>query len=106
MKVITMPDNLLAELIKMRQNPEHFSVISMGNCGFCGGGTKRAYQLSSEQSKTVAGSWCPTHGWLHFDSVGYPPTEHLSDSEREDRRLARLRKRGPRATSDREENHV
>jgi hypothetical protein len=96
MEIITMPDSLFAELSKMRRNPEHFTVISLSNCRFCGGGTNRAYQLSGSKSESVAGSWCVEHGWLHFDSVGYPPTERLSDSEIEDRRLEQQRKRGPR----------
>lgn len=93
MEVISMPSELRAELGKMRRNPEQFSVSGMATCRFCGGKTKRAHQLSGEKSEFVAGAWCPVHGWLHFDSVTYPPSERLSAAEIEDRRLAEQRQK-------------
>lgn len=93
---IPIPDGPQAELVKMRRNPEHFHVSGMASCQFCGGKLKAAYQVRNQQSEFVVGSWCSTHGWLHFDSVGYPPTERLKPSEIEDARLTQQRKRGPR----------
>jgi len=54
-------------------------------------GKSKAYSLTHADSAT-AGTWCVVHGWLFFDSVTLPPTEHLSDSELEDRRLEQRRK--------------
>lgn len=93
MEEISMPDSLFAELTKMRRNPQRFTVLSMGSCRFCGGKAKPAYQLSAEQSESTIGAWCPVHGWLHFDSAAYPPTERLNQTEIEDNRLTEQRRR-------------
>ena len=92
METSAIPDALQAELIKMRRNPQQFHVKGRSSCRFCGGKNQRAYQLLNQQSEFVAGSWCAEHGWLHFDSVAYPPTERLTASEIEDRKLSDRRK--------------
>ena len=84
--------DLGAELIKMRRNPEQFEVSGMVHCRFCGGKGKGAFQLIRAKSDKAAGTWCKTHGWLSFDSVAFPPTERLTASEIEDRRLEQRRK--------------
>jgi hypothetical protein len=84
-----IPDALQRELTTMRRNPDGFKVTRMVKCGLgCGKG--QAYSLTHADSET-AGSWCPRHGWLFFDSVALPPTERLTPSEIEDRRLAQQR---------------
>ena len=93
MEAVAIPHDLIAELAKMRRNPEQFTVSGMGSCQFCGGKQKPAYQLSSAKSESTAGAWCPTHGWLYFDSVAYPPTERLTPAEIEDNRLAEQRRK-------------
>lgn len=89
---ITMSAGLTAELTKMRRNVKDYHVFGMGTCSFCGGKQKPAYQVKSGQSEFVVGSWCPEHGWLHFDSAAYPPTERLTASEVEDRKTDERRK--------------
>jgi hypothetical protein len=89
-----IPDALQRELTIMRRNPDGYSVAGMVSCKMgCGKG--KAYSLTHTDSES-AGSWCSVHGWLFFDSVALPPTERLSDSEIEDRRLEQSRKRGLR----------
>lgn len=93
MEVVSMPSELRAELDRMRRNPEQFHVSAAITCSLCGGKEKRALQLLGEKSEFVAGAWCPTHGWLYFDSVIYPPTERLTATEVEDNRLAEQRQK-------------
>lgn len=74
----------------MRRSPDGYSVVKMVKCSLgCGKG--KAYSLTHADSEH-AGTWCPTHGWLTFDSVALPPTERLLPWEIEDRRLAQRRK--------------
>src|SRR5262245_48479541 len=73
------------EIQRTRRKPEAFSLAHMVKCRF-GCGARAAYALSHPQS-AEAGTWCPTHGWLFFDSVGLPPTERLTATEIEDRAL-------------------
>lgn len=89
-----IPDALQRELTTMRRGFERYSVTKMISCKL-GCGKSKAYSLTHADSEN-AGSWCATHGWLFFDSVSLPPTERLSDGEREERRLEQQRKRGPR----------
>lgn len=92
--VKSIPDALQREIRKMRRLPKAFSVNRMVRCAMgCGKG--KAYSLTHPDSEN-AGTWCETHGWLFFDSASLPPTERLSASEIEDRRLEQQRKRGPR----------
>lgn len=65
-----MSEALNAELTRMRRNPAEFTVFSGANCKLCY--KKTAFDLSHPKNPT-AGSWCPTHGWLFFDSVKIPP---------------------------------
>lgn len=87
----SIPIALSAELTAMRRNPDGYSVVRMVKCGLgCGKG--KAYSLTHADSEN-AGTWCPTHGWLFFDSVALPPTERLTPAEIEDNRLAAQRQR-------------
>lgn len=62
---------LAAELSRMRRDPREYRVSERLWCHLgCGKGA--AYALTHEK-RTRAGTWCPVHGWLHFDSVGLPP---------------------------------
>lgn len=89
----TLPSELGAELRKIRRNPADFSVSARVKCKFCSK-PKTAYHLiNAKFGDRVVGSWCPTHGWLFFDSVELPPTERLTAAEIEDSRLAAQRQR-------------
>ena len=99
----SMPQQLISELTVMRRNLADFVLGPMANCRFEASGedgkrTKDAYQLAAKSGELV-GAWCPIHGWLWFDSVRYPPTERLTDTELRDQRAALARKKGPRETS-------
>jgi hypothetical protein len=83
---MTMPSELTAELTKMRRNPALFAIDKAVRCKFCGKGQTGLALLHAESLN--AGTWCPEHGWLYFDSVKIPPTERLTASEVEDRKLA------------------
>jgi hypothetical protein len=85
-----IPRTLRRELTTMRRDPDGFSVVRMVKCGpGCGKG--KAYSLTHAESEN-AGSWCPNHGWLFFDSVALPPTERLRASEVEERRQGEQRR--------------
>jgi hypothetical protein len=66
-----LPELLKAEIRKMRRNPEDFIVLRQGRCRLCW--KKNALDLGHPQNPTNAGSWCPVHGWLNFDSVKIRP---------------------------------
>ena len=86
-----IPDALRRELATMRRNPDGYSVVRMVKCSLgCGKG--KAYSLTHADSEN-AGTWCPIHGWLFFDSVVLPPTERLTLAEIEDNHLAEQRRR-------------
>lgn len=88
----SLPDELAAELRKTRRNMADFSVASLHKCKFCTK-AKTAYHLINAKFRDrVVGSWCATHGWLFFDSVALPPSERLTPSEIEERRLTEQRK--------------
>lgn len=100
---IAIPDTLRRELTTMRRNPEGYSVVRMVKCSLgCGKG--KAYSLSHADSAS-AGTWCPTHGWLFFDSVALPPTERLTTAEIEDNRLAKQRQRDWLRRKERNNQH-
>lgn len=92
---IPQPEALTAELTKMRRNPHNFTILDRFQCKFCGT-AKTAYGLLNAKCESC-GSWCPVHGWLYFDTVDNPPTERLTGSELEDRRLSAQRKRPKKA---------
>ena len=64
---IAIPGPLADELRFMRRKPEDFSVTKRTKCKF-GCGPDAAYTLWHPQSEG-AGTWCPIHGWLFFDSI-------------------------------------
>lgn len=67
---VSMGDLLRTDILTMRRNPDEFTVTDGAKCKFC---YKRvAFDLAHELNPT-AGSWCPIHGWLHFDSVKIRP---------------------------------
>ena len=86
----SLPDALRRELTTMRRKPEGYSVVKMVKCNL-GCGKLKAYSLTHADSEN-AGTWCPVHGWLFFDSVALPPAERLTTSEIEDRKLEQRRK--------------
>jgi len=96
---VELPAELAAELTKMRRNPALFKIQQAIQCKFCGKPKTGLALINAKFPERQAGSWCPIHGWLFFDSVAFPPTERLTASEIEDRELERRRKRGPRATT-------
>lgn len=87
----SIPDALRRELAAMRRNPDGYTVSGMVGCKL-GCGKRKAYSLTHQDSES-AGSWCPVHGWLFFDSAALPPTERLTPAEIEDNRLAEQRRR-------------
>lgn len=91
------PQELISEIERMRRDPARFHVTKRGCCslGCDKKGQRSTYQLSCGDVQD-AGTWCPVHGWLHFDSTALPPTERLKHHEVEERELATRRKRGPR----------
>lgn len=88
-----LPNELEAELRKMRRNPADFSVLSMNKCKFCSKPKSAHHLINAKFGDQIVGSWCPVHGWLFFNSVELPPTERLSVVEIEDNRLAEQRRR-------------
>lgn len=66
-----MPEPLKTELRRMRRRPEDFTVLRQGRCRLCC--KKTALDLGHPKNPTNAGSWCPVHGWLSFDSVKVRP---------------------------------
>lgn len=93
-----MPQELASELALMRRNAADFTTGRRVKCslGSDRKGEKSACEVIVEGEP--AGTWCPDHGWLWFDSARYPPTERLKPSEVRDRQLSAARKRGPRRT--------
>lgn len=87
-----LPEDLVAELHKMRRNPANFSVAAQVKCKFCSEPKSAYHVLNAKFGDRVVGSWCPVHGWLFFDSVALPPTERLTAAEIEDNRRARQRR--------------
>ena len=74
-EVASIPKELGNELRRMRRDPEAFKLNGRVKCGLgCGKGA--AYNLTHPQS-TNAGTWCPRHGWIFFDSTNLPPTEGM-----------------------------
>ncbi len=70
-----LPLELQAELTKMRRNPASFHFKRRVKCSLSDKtGAKSAYQIGHADSPE-AGTWCPEHGWLSFDSPQLPPTE-------------------------------
>jgi hypothetical protein len=66
-----IPGILDFELNLMRRKAAEFRVLKMVKCKFgCGKGS--AYTLGHPASRN-AGTWCPIHGWLFFDSVKIQP---------------------------------
>lgn len=68
--IVTMPERLSADLVIMRRDPAEFTVRSEAKCKFC---YKRNSFDLLHPSSPAAGTWCPEHGWLHFDSVKIRP---------------------------------
>lgn len=69
--LIAMPEELTQELRRMRRDPEEFTVLRALHCSFCTKTT--AVTLGHPMNPVKAGTWCPTHGWLFFDSVKITP---------------------------------
>lgn len=88
-----VPQELISEIQTMRRNPTDFYFRRKASCslGCDRKGERSSYQIGHADA-SEAGTWCPTHGWLTFDSVALPPTERLLPWEIEERRLARRRK--------------
>lgn len=68
---LELPSELAKQIQVMRRNPAEFSVVRKVQCKF-GCGKQSAFALTHPDSKDV-GSWCPTHGWLSFDSATVRP---------------------------------
>lgn len=80
--IVAMPEELGAQLVLMRRNPAEFTVRSQSKCRFC---YKRcAFDLFHPPTPTLAGTWCPDHGWLYFDSNRFRPLgeEYVPKSRR------------------------
>ena len=90
--MLLMPEQLRAELRRMRRNPDEFTVIGKTSCKFCGG-ARTALALSHPAVKN-AGTYCPGsnqsmgHGWIHFASPQLPQTfsERPKTSTRHEKR--------------------
>lgn len=67
----SLPDRMIQSIIVMRRNPEEFTFLRMSRCKFCY--KTVAYDIGHPLNPTNAGSWCPTHGWLAFDSPKIRP---------------------------------
>jgi hypothetical protein len=89
----SVPQELISQIQVMRRNPTDFYFRRNASCslGCDRKGERSAYQIGHPDA-LEAGTWCPTHGWLTFDSVALPPTERLLPWEIEDRRLAEQRR--------------
>ena len=82
---------LNSELTRMRRRPEDFTILREdAKCKLCY--KKTAVDLGHPNNPANAGTWCPVHGWLMFDSVGIPPTERLKPYEIEANKEAEKRK--------------
>ena len=88
-----VPQELISQIQTMRRNPADFYFRRKASCslGCDRKGERSSYQLGHVDD-VEAGTWCPNHGWLSFDSVALPPTERLTAAEVEDRRLSDRRK--------------
>lgn len=88
-----VPQELIAQLVVMRRNPDHFWLRGRSSCslGCDAKGMRSGYQLGHADADE-AGTWCPKHGWLSFPSDALPPTEHLTAAEIEDNRRAGQRR--------------
>ena len=88
-----VPQELISQIATMRRNPDHFYFKRRASCslGCDRKGERTSYQLGHPDNDD-AGTWCPNHGWLSFDSAGLPPTERLRPWEIEDQRLSDRRK--------------
>lgn len=62
---------LRKEIAAMRRTPDEFRILRESHCKFCG--KRNALDLGHPNNPTNAGSWCPQHGWLRFDSPKIPP---------------------------------
>lgn len=65
-----MPPELVNELRKMRRDPAEFQVLGVVHCRFCS--EKKSIEIAHANSPSC-GAWCPTHGFIYFDSVRVPP---------------------------------
>ena len=85
-----VPRELISQIVTMRRNPDHFYLRRQASCslGCDHKGERSSYQLGHVDS-AEAGTWCPTHGWLSFDSVAIPPSERLRSHEIEEAKLHR-----------------
>ena len=80
-----VPQELVSQLRIMRRNPDDFWVVKRIGCmlGSDRKGARSAYQIA-HPSLDDAGTWCPEHGWIRFNSVKLPPTKNLTDWEIKD----------------------
>jgi hypothetical protein len=69
---LAMPEQLRAELQRMKRDPREFAVLRKMTCKFCG--TRTAFELGHAATDN-AGSFCPVHGWVYFNSVKIPPVD-------------------------------
>lgn len=90
----SLPAELISQLTVMRRDPADFRLRGRSSCslGCDRKGERSAYQLA-HVDVVEAGTWCPVHGWLSFQSDALPPTERLTVSEIEDNRIAEQRRR-------------
>jgi len=89
----SVPPELVSQIETMRRNPTDFYFRRRSSCslGCDRKGERTAYQIGHKDVEE-AGTWCPTHGWLSFESALILPTERLSPSEIEDRKIEQRRK--------------
>lgn len=67
-----IPDALAQELVVMRRDPSEFVFLRVSKCRLCRDKTG-AIDIGHPLNPANAGSWCPVHGWLAFDSVKIRP---------------------------------
>lgn len=89
-----VPQELASQLRIMRRNPDDFWVVKRVSCmlGSDRKGERSAYQLGHRNLED-AGTWCPKHGWIRFNSVELPPSESLLEWEIKDRQQLEQRRK-------------
>ncbi len=66
-----LPDELIQQLIIMRRDPAEFTFLGMSRCKLCY--KKNAVDIGHPLTPAGAGTWCPEHGWLSFNSSAIRP---------------------------------
>lgn len=71
LSTVALPDPLIEQISVMRRNPAEFTFLAIARCKLCY--KKNAVEIGHPLNPNGAGTWCPFHGFLAFDSVKIRP---------------------------------